>query len=299
MTHTFILLDFLIFFNHDYYNKEMFDTAGVAYPDENWTWDDMVSASEKIYDATGKYGFMAYNDDQLGYWCFAYQAGGYILNDDKTHAGYTDPASVKGIEFYVNLQKNDWCPNQTYFSETSPGTAFFSEQGAMYIEGTWSLPQLMENYPDMRGKWDLAKLPRCPDPVSGDGRATLSNGLCYSTGAHGKKLEAALDVIKFFGTEEAQRIQGESGAAIPAYLGTEETWRNAFAAYDQQLNLDVCFSQFDDAIQAVYNSASPKWKSQVMDELTKVYVGSQDLMTGLEHMQNIVDTETAKKLADN
>lgn len=157
----------------------------------------------------------------------------------------------------------------------------------------------MENYPDMRGKWDLAKLPRCPDPVSGDGRATLSNGLCYSTGAHGKKLEAALDVIKFFGTEEAQRIQGESGAAIPAYLGTEETWRNAFAAYDQQLNLDVCFSQFDDAIQAVYNSASPKWKSQVMDELTKVYVGSQDLMTGLEHMQNIVDTETAKKLADN
>ena len=127
----------------------MFDTAGVAYPDENWTWDDMVSASEKIYDATGKYGFMAYNDDQLGYWCFAYQAGGYILNDDKTHAGYTDPASVKGIEFYVNLQKNDWCPNQTYFSETSPGTAFFSEQGAMYIEGTWSLPQLMENYPDM------------------------------------------------------------------------------------------------------------------------------------------------------
>ena len=26
------------------YNKEMFDAAGVAYPDENWTWDDLVSA---------------------------------------------------------------------------------------------------------------------------------------------------------------------------------------------------------------------------------------------------------------
>ena len=36
----------------------------------------------------------------------------------------------------------------------------------------------------------------------------------------------------------------------------------------------VCFDQFDYAIQAVYNSASPKWKSQVLDELTKAYNGS-------------------------
>ena len=32
------------------YNKEMFDAAGVAYPDETWTWDDLVEASEKIHD---------------------------------------------------------------------------------------------------------------------------------------------------------------------------------------------------------------------------------------------------------
>lgn len=132
-----------------------------------------------------------------------------------------------------------------------------------------------------------------------DGRATMSNGLCYSTGARGKQLEAALDVIKYFGTEEAQRIQGENGAAIPAYLGTEETWRSAFDIYDEKLDLDIIFEQFDYAVQAVYNSASPKWKSQVLDQLTKVYSGGQDLMTGLENMQRIVDTETAKKLADN
>jgi len=58
------------------YNKEMFDAAGVAYPDETWTWDDLCDASQKIYDATGKYGYMAYGDDQLGYWNFVYQNGG-------------------------------------------------------------------------------------------------------------------------------------------------------------------------------------------------------------------------------
>ena len=45
------------------YNKEMFDAAGVAYPTDDWTWEDLADASQKIYDATGKYGFMAYNDD--------------------------------------------------------------------------------------------------------------------------------------------------------------------------------------------------------------------------------------------
>ena len=59
----------------------------------------------------------------------------------------------------------------------------------------------------------------------------------------------------------------------------------------------MCFDQFDYAIQAVYNSASPKWKSQVRDELTKAYNGSQDLLVSLERMQQIVNTETAKKLA--
>lgn len=56
------------------YNKEMFAAAGVAYPDETWTWDDLTAASQAIYDATGKYGYMAYADDQLGYWNFVRRA---------------------------------------------------------------------------------------------------------------------------------------------------------------------------------------------------------------------------------
>ena len=79
------------------YNKEMFDAAGVSYPDENWTWDDLTAASQAIYDATGKYGYMAYADDQLGYWNFVYQKGGYILNDDKTAAGFDQPATIDAM----------------------------------------------------------------------------------------------------------------------------------------------------------------------------------------------------------
>ncbi len=279
------------------YNKEMFDAAGVAYPDETWTWDDLTSASEQIYNSTGKYGFMAYNDDQMGYWSFVYQAGGYILNDDKTKAGFDQPGTKKGMEFYVGMQDNDWCPKQAYFAETAPGTAFFSEVGSMYIEGNWELMNKCINFPNMDGKWDIAPMPKCPDPVSGDGRATISNGLCYSTAAHGKTRDIALDVIKFFGTEEAQLLASSYGAAISAYNGTEQPYFDAFEKAGYDLNVGIVMDQFEYGIQNVNNAARPKWKSPVLDEMNKVYNGQQTLEEALANMQEIVDTETAKKLA--
>lgn len=273
------------------YNKEMFDAAGVSYPDESWTWDDLTDASQKIYDATGKYGYMAYGDDQLGYWNFVYQNGGYILNEDKTQAGFTQPATAEAMKFYIGLQQYDWCPDQNYFAETAPGTAFFSEKGAMFFEGDWNILAELQNYPEMQGKWDVAVLPKAPNPVNGDGRATISNGLCYATAANNKNLDTVKDVLKFFGSEEGQRIQGESGAAIPAYIGLEETFLGVFEEYD--INMQVFLDMFDYSIQSVNNASRPEWKSKVSDELLKIYAGTVDIDTGLQNMQNIVDAASA------
>ena len=44
-----------------YYNKDMFDKAGVAYPTENWEWNDLVEAAKKLTVKSGnntvQYGF--------------------------------------------------------------------------------------------------------------------------------------------------------------------------------------------------------------------------------------------------
>lgn len=275
------------------YNKEIFDAAGLDYPDETWTWDDLTRSSAVIYEKTGKYGYMAYADEQLGYWNFVYQAGGYILNEDKTKAGFMDPGTRKGMEFYINLQKEPWCPDQNYFAETNPGTAFISEQGAMYLEGNWNLMSMMENNKAIEGKWDVAVLPKCPDPVNGDGRATISNGLCYASGAAGKKLEYAKDFLKFAGSEEGQRVQGLSGAAIPAYIGVEETWIQAFDKFDYKLDVQKCVDMFPYGVQSVNNAARPNWKTQINDILLKIYSGQLNLDEGLAAMQKLVDEAKA------
>lgn len=275
------------------YNKEMFDAAGVSYPDDTWTWDDLTAASAQIYEKTGKYGYMAYADDQLGYWNFVYQNGGYILNEDKTAAGFDQPATIEAMEFYIGLQDNDWCPDQKYFAETAPGNAFFSEQGAMFLEGTWNLLSEMRNYPDMQGKWDVAVLPKAPNPVSGDGRATISNGLCYATSAKNQDNAIVMDFLKWLGTEEAQQIHSSYGAAISGYEGCEDEWVAAFDQFDYKLNVQACIDMFDYSVQSVNDATRPVWKSKVTDELLKIYSGELTVTDGLASINNIINTAIA------
>lgn len=271
-----------------------FDQAGVAYPDENWTWDDLTEASQKIYDATGKYGYMAYCDEQLGYWNFVYQNGGYILNEDKTAAGFDNQATIDAMKFYIGLQDNEWCPDQTYFAETAPGNAFFSEQGAMFLEGTWNLLYEMKNYPEMQGKWDVAVLPKSPNPASGDGRATISNGLCYSTSAKNQDNETVMNFLKWLGSEEAQKLQSSYGAAISGYEGTEQAWIDAFDQFDYKLNVQACIDMFDYSVQSVNDATRPVWKSKVNDEMLKIYGGQVSVDEGLKNCNDIINQAIAE-----
>lgn len=273
------------------YNKELFDEAGVAYPDENWTWDDLNEASAKIYEKTGKYGFLAYADEQLGYWNFVYQAGGYIVNDARDRAGFDDPKTQEAMKFYIEIQDNDWCPDQNYFAQNSPGDTFFSGNGAMYIEGSWNMLAECQNYPEMAGKWDVAVLPKYPTPEEGeDGRATISNSLCYSTAADGANKEEALKFMEFLGTEEAQRIQGETGTAIPAYNGLEETWVDFFKEAGYDIDVQKFIDMFAYGVASPNDKSRPAWKTSVNSTLLQIYAKQIGYDEGFATMQSLVDS---------
>ena len=276
------------------YNKELFDQAGVSYPDDEWTWDDMIDASEQIYDKTGKYGYMAYAHDQVGYWNFVYQNGGEILNEDGTEAEYTEPATADAIKYYIDLQKNDWCPTQDQFANTSATEQFFSGQGAMFYAGSWDLTNFCTTYKDMNGKWDVAVLPKCPNPENGDGKAVISNSVSYATAAKGKNKDLAMDFLKFLGSEEGQKIEGESGVAIPAYNGLEDCWAKTFAENDYDVNVENIIPMFDYSVKYVNNPSRPSWEPKVEQTVLDIYAGNTSVDDGIQRMQDIV-TEAIKE----
>ena len=276
------------------YNKEIFDQAGVTYPDDTWTWDNLTEASEKIYEQTGKYGYMAYAHDQIGYWNFVYQNGGEILNEDGTKAEYTEKATSDAIKFYVNLQNNDWCPTQEQFANTSATEQFFSGQGAMFFAGSWDLANFCSTYTDMNGKWDVAVLPKCPNPESGDGRAVISNSVSYATAAEGKNKNTAMDFLKFLASEEGQKIQGESGVAIPAYNGLEDTWVNTFAENGYDIHPENIIPMFDYSVKYVNNPSRPSWEPKVEQTVLDIYAGNTSVDDGIQNMQDIVTEAIAE-----
>lgn len=276
------------------YNKELFDAAGVAYPDGSWTWDDLETTSAQIHEKTGKYGYMAFSHDQIGYWNFVYQNGGQILNEDGTAAAYTDAAAADAIRYYVDIQKNDWCPTQAQFANTGASELFFSGEGAMYYAGNWDLVNLCKTYPDMNGKWDVAVLPKCPNPAEGDGRAVISNSVSYATAAKGKKKELAMDFLAFLGSEEGQRIQGEAGVAIPAYHGLEDTWVKTFAANGYDLHVENLMEMFDYSVKYVNNPSRPTWEPRVEQTMLDIYAGNVSTEEGIQKMQDTVTDAIAE-----
>ena len=79
-----------------WYNKTMFDEAGISYPDETWTWETLADAAAKLTNKEKNiYGFAspaAYNQD--GYYNLIYDMGGYILNEDKSASGWDAPETI-------------------------------------------------------------------------------------------------------------------------------------------------------------------------------------------------------------
>ena len=124
-----------------------------------------------------------------------------------------------------------------------------------------------------------------------EGKCRKAVKYVFPAGEEHKNLDTVKDILKFFGSEEGQRIQGESGAAIPAYQGLEDTWAGCFAEYP--INIQCFIEMFEYSIQSVNNASRPEWKSKVNDELLKIYAGTEDIETGLQKMQDIVDQASA------
>ena len=80
-----------------FYNKDMFDEAGLAYPDDNWTWDDFLAAAQKLTVRSDprlpaeRYGFFWYGRyAHIEPWVYA--NSGRILNEQKTRIQIDDRA---------------------------------------------------------------------------------------------------------------------------------------------------------------------------------------------------------------
>lgn len=254
-----------------WYNKTMFDEAGVDYPDETWTWDTVVENAKKLTKEDGsQYGIAIRNDNnQEAYYNIVYDMGGEIISDDKKTSGYDDPNTIKAMQYIEKLIQDGSMPSMETMSENNPDILLKSGKSAMSFHGSWMVSTFkQEDY--IKENCDCAVMPM--DADSGR-RVSIYNGLGWAAAANGDNTESAWKLIEYLGSEKAQQKQAELGITMSAWDGTSDTWAGCAPEFNLQAYLDLR----DDMVVRPYSRNTVTWENRASEIFKDVYSGNMSM----------------------
>lgn len=251
-----------------YYNKKLFDEAKVAYPTADWTWNDLKQAAGKLTVKSGgsttQWGFNPTPTPQEVYMNFVFQNGGRMLNDDGSKTLIDEPAAAEAIQYLYSFTQEGSAPTgaemQANNSSWQPGGNLFpAGKIAMVTSGSWRGKAFLEANKDI----DAAPLPR------GKQRATVIHGLGQAVWSKSANQPEAIELVKFLGTREAQNIQAESGAVIPAMNGLQDTWIKSVPG----MNLKVFIDAVENSVPYPTTSRGSSWLGKIDQTLRDGWLG--------------------------
>ena len=271
-----------------WYNKAMFDEAGLAYPTADWTWDDVTEAAKKLTKEDGiQYGLALRNDNnQAGYYNLIYDNGGYIISDDKTKSGWDDPKTIEAMEMLEGWIKAGVMPPLEVMAENGEDVLFQSGKVAMVPQGSWMVAAYRDNEYTAEN-CDLVELPKS---ATTGRRVSLYNGLGWAAAANGEHTEEAWKLIEYLGSEEAQKKQAELGVTMSAYNGTSDAWAKSAA-----FNLQAYINMMEDMEIRPYSKTTVTWENEDNEILKGVYLGEKSMKDACKEMAEQMNEKLAEE----
>jgi multiple sugar transport system substrate-binding protein len=273
-----------------FYNKAMFDAAGMAYPNADWTWDDLRAAAKKLtLDTNGdgkieQYGFsFDMWDMEPGYSEAIWSYGGEILNADHTKTMLGEPNARQAWQMLYDMTFTDKSVPDSNTSGQYGGDTFLAGVSAMTPLGHWVVP----GYADANLQFDAAPMPKGPA-----GRFTSVNSAGFVIAKGSKHPAQAFDFLKFVLSKDGQTRLAELGFACPVLKSIAEspTFLDQKIAINQQVFLDAL--QYAN-IKPVFKGYD-EWASAVGDGMAPVWRGEADLNTTLDEVVVAADDVLAK-----
>ena len=269
-----------------WYNKKLFDAAGVKYPDATWTWQNVIDAAQKLNDpGKGVWGVASPDWTQENLYDTILQAGGSVISADHKKSGLDDPKTIAGLQYALDfVSKYKVSPTAQQMTDTQPDQLFASGKVAMFTDGDYDMPE----YKAAAGlDADVAPLPAGPDGK----KATVINGLANVIYAKTKHPEAAWEWVKYLGSKEANEIQAKTGTVIPAFNGLSADW----VASTPQYHLQSFIDQLDVAVPYPVSKNTAAWTKPMQDTLDQIWGGKLDLQTGAKQIADQMNAALAKE----
>jgi multiple sugar transport system substrate-binding protein len=198
-----------------YYNKELFDQAGLAYPDPGWSWDDFLETAKTLTRDTDGDGKI----DQYGLGTevsifrlapFIWQNGGELVDNPAapTRLALDTPAAREAVTWFVNLQvKYHVVPDVVQEEAEASESRFQNGRLGMFLNSRRGVP----TYRQITAfDWDVTPLPQ------GKERAGILHADAYCMPTASKNKDAAWTFIEFANSPEGQTIVAQSGRTVPS-----------------------------------------------------------------------------------
>lgn len=218
------------------YNTEIFDDAGIPYPDSTWTFDTLLTVAKQLtkdFNDDGRvdqYGILL--DNSGGFDGTIWSLGGAILTEDGQRSAFAQPNTIEALQFWVGLvREHQVAPqNASILGGTSSGGSlrpFETGRFAMAIISPHTIS------PNTAFRWDIA-LP----PQGKAGRKYLRGAAAFGIPKTSKHPQEAWEFIRWIVEEmPAQYASRIFPGSLPnsTRLAEAPEYLNASPHYNRQV----------------------------------------------------------------
>ncbi|HHV11638.1 MAG TPA: extracellular solute-binding protein [Clostridiales bacterium] len=204
-----------------YYNKDIFDAAGVAYPTNDMTFEEYDALARQVADPT--YGAQVYGT-HYHTWRSAVQLFGVLDGQHSILDGKYDFFKPY-YEMVLKQEDDQICRNYADLSAEGLhySAAFSGGDVAMMNMGSWFISTLIANIKSgeydasLCGNWGLVKYPHAEGVEVGSTLGTIT-GLAVTSVSDQK--QAAFDFVNWVSGAEGAKVMAETGN-FPALMNAE------------------------------------------------------------------------------
>jgi len=262
-----------------FYNKDIFDDAGVEYPTDEETWtslqDKLVAVHEALPDVEG----FCVVPDYARFATFALSTGWKPFNaEGKT---VLDDNFKRALTTYTGMIEAGAAVPAADTGQGWTGGCLVNEISAVAIEGAWMLGGIKDTAPNMN--YGVARLPT--DETSGQsGNMIFTVGWTVNPASEVK--DAAHKVAELLTSEKAQQWVLEQGFALPSRSSLAQSdWINGDAP--EQLTNRVVFAGLeDDNVEPFFfGDLGGAWMEPINTAINSVILGEADVDTAVATAQ--------------
>lgn len=196
-----------------YYNKEMFDAAGVSYPNQDWTLENLKEAAVQLTDAEkGQFGFAINNAIRFGYYPIIRSFGGDLLDDSRKNSTIAeDPKVREAILWIKNAWEEKWVPNYDDMAgelSKKAATYFPRKKVAMSYDNFSGVAKAQEAGVD----FDVVAQPMAPNGEKY--AAYIANTWIMNSHSSEEQKDAGWEFMKYFLSDEGQQTFSKAGSTL-------------------------------------------------------------------------------------